>query len=126
MDVGAGTVFSIAKFAWDIYSKYVELGKQGRDVAADIRSMAEQLDSSFAFLRNHNEKLSTTLKERLMEASRKCRKTLKEANRSVQDLKGVWRRTRLALTLSDDIAALSVKLQRHRSELQAVNQDIDL
>ena len=125
-DFGAGTLVSIITYAWEVYGKYADLGEQGSQLAADVRAMAEQLESSNVFLRSHNEKLSFRLKQRLLQASRSCKITLEEAHRGVDDSKRKRSRTWMALFSPDNITALSTKLQRDRNELFGVNQDITL
>lgn len=125
-DFGIGTIVSIAQFAWDLYSKYTELGEQGRDLGLDIRSMADQLDTSNVFLRMHNEKLGIIVKRRLIESMRNCKATLTMSRHWVKKIERKRQRAWAALVSPDELAKISAKLQKHRHELSAVNQDIDL
>lgn len=121
-----GTVVSIATYAWQVYGKYVELGEQGESLANDVRAMAEQLDASQLFLRHHNEKINYSLKQRLLDSSWKSKITLAEADDGVKDLEHFTKRTWWAFFAPDSISGMSAKLQKHRNDLLAINQDIDL
>lgn len=124
IDSGIGTILSLLRLAKDLYSKFIKLGEQAATLAADTKTIKDQLKSLIDFLRKNSDEMTCWYILKLKPTLQKCKDTISEANKAVEDSRTRGYRLKETVLPKETIARVQTKVEGCHKGLMTINQDI--